>query len=268
MLTAFAQRAKIARVCVHSSDPSDSHFLSSVLQNISPLSHFDTAPYRFVRPRPRAAWEDPNTSKSHLIQQLGWLTVSCIFFAHMWTKWYRLTSFHDRWCLGVCASSPERGPIHVHGKFSMSNMGVISGSCFKFRFLHFDIISIARIHLHAWWVDSLPARPSVLSIMNSFSCLLLCFMLIGSKVFKSAPKDACFSFKLVSMVLACTGGGILVPIFINQIPVTLANDAYPIAVLVSFVIHYYFPIVREVVNISPIVKVCWSSSSGYCKWMN
>jgi len=81
-------------------------------------------------------------------------------------------------------------------------------------------------------------------------------MLIGSKVFKSAPKDACFSFKLVSMVLACTGGGILVPIFINQIPVTLANDAYPIAVLVSFVIHYYFPIVREVVNISPIVKAC------------
>lgn len=78
----------------------------------------------------------------------------------------------------------------------------------------------------------------------------------GSKVFKSTPKDACFSFKLVSMVLACTGGGILVPIFINQIPVTLANDAYPVAILVSFVIHYYFPVVREVVNISPIVKAC------------
>lgn len=92
--------------------------------------------------------------------------------------------------------------------------------------------------------------------MTSFSCPLLYSVLIGSKVFTSAPKDACFSFKLVSMVLACTGGGILVPIFINAIPVPLSNDAYPIAILASFVIHYYFPIVREVVNISPIVKAC------------
>jgi len=57
------------------------------------------------------------------------------------------------------------------------------------------------------------------------------------------------------MILTCTGGGILVPLFINAIPVPLANDAYPIAILVSFAIHYYFPIVWEVVALSPMVKV-------------
>ncbi|KAL7476031.1 hypothetical protein ACHAW6_001922 [Cyclotella cf. meneghiniana] len=56
------------------------------------------------------------------------------------------------------------------------------------------------------------------------------------------------------MILACTGGGILVPLFINGIPVPLANDAYPIAILVSFAIHHYFPIVGEVINLAPAVK--------------
>lgn len=57
------------------------------------------------------------------------------------------------------------------------------------------------------------------------------------------------------MILACTGGGILVPLFINKIPVPMANDAYPIAILISFAIHYYFPVVWEVVTLSPMVKV-------------
>lgn len=57
------------------------------------------------------------------------------------------------------------------------------------------------------------------------------------------------------MIMACTGGGILVPLFINAIPVPMANDAYPIAILTSFAIHYYFPIVWEVVGLSPMVKV-------------
>merc|ERR1712194_732331 len=87
-------------------------------------------------------------------------------------------------------------------------------------------------------------------------CMLGYTFLHGSKVFASAPKEASFSFKLVSMLFACTGGGILVPLFINAIPVPLANDAYPIAILTSFAIHYYFPIVWEVVNLSPMVKAC------------
>ena len=91
------------------------------------------------------------------------------------------------------------------------------------------------------------------------------YILIGSKVFAAAPKGAAFSYKLVSMILTCTGGGILVPLFINAIPVPLANDAYPIAILVSFAIHYYFPIVWEVVALSPMVKV---RSMGICIRVN
>lgn len=81
-----------------------------------------------------------------------------------------------------------------------------------------------------------------------------CNIYSGSKVF-AAAKDAPVSYKLVSMILACTGGGILVPIFINGIPVPLANDAYPIAILVSFCIHHYYPIIGDVMKIAPIFKV-------------
>jgi len=56
------------------------------------------------------------------------------------------------------------------------------------------------------------------------------------------------------MILACTGGGILVPIFLNTIPVPLAIDAYPIAILISFGLHTYFPVLREVVELSSIFK--------------
>ena len=57
------------------------------------------------------------------------------------------------------------------------------------------------------------------------------------------------------MIMACTGGGILVPIFINSVPVPLAQDAYPIAIMTSFSIHSYFPILREVVALSPVFRV-------------
>ena len=57
------------------------------------------------------------------------------------------------------------------------------------------------------------------------------------------------------MILACTGGGILVPIFINGIPVPLAQDSYPIAIFTSFLLHLYFPIMREVLELSPVFKV-------------
>mmetsp|Transcript_16485 Transcript_16485/g.25165 ORF Transcript_16485/g.25165 Transcript_16485/m.25165 type:complete len:224 (+) Transcript_16485:311-982(+) len=76
----------------------------------------------------------------------------------------------------------------------------------------------------------------------------------GCKVFSSVPPTASLSYKFVSMLLACTGGGILVPIFINSIPVPLCTDAYPIAIFTSFLLHNYFPILRGVVKESTIVK--------------
>jgi uncharacterized membrane protein YeiH len=54
------------------------------------------------------------------------------------------------------------------------------------------------------------------------------------------------------MILACTGGGILVPIFINSIPVPLSTDAYPVAILVSFLLHLAFPILRDVMKYSTL----------------
>jgi len=56
------------------------------------------------------------------------------------------------------------------------------------------------------------------------------------------------------MLLACTGGGILVPIFLNTIPVPLAIDAYPIAIVISFGLHTYCPVLREVAELSAIFK--------------
>ena len=47
----------------------------------------------------------------------------------------------------------------------------------------------------------------------------------------------------------------MVPIFINGIPVPLANDAYPIAIITSFAIHHYFPILREVMKLSNVMMV-------------
>jgi hypothetical protein len=52
-----------------------------------------------------------------------------------------------------------------------------------------------------------------------------------------------------------TGGGILVPIFINAIPVPLAQDAYPIAIAVSFTLHSYFPILKDILALSPFFQV-------------
>ena len=58
----------------------------------------------------------------------------------------------------------------------------------------------------------------------------------------------------MALALQCTGGGILVPIFINSVPVTLGTDAYPICIFISFLLHTYMPIVRDVCKISPIFK--------------
>ena len=68
------------------------------------------------------------------------------------------------------------------------------------------------------------------------------------------PKGSAPSFVFVNHFLACTGGGILIPIFINAIPVPLASDLYPLAIISSFLIHSYFPIVREVLGLSKLFK--------------
>mmetsp|Transcript_3360 Transcript_3360/g.5978 ORF Transcript_3360/g.5978 Transcript_3360/m.5978 type:complete len:246 (-) Transcript_3360:341-1078(-) len=115
----------------------------------------------------------------------------------------------------------------------------------------------AMVDPTAWMIDNDISdflRVQQTSVL--YMCMLGYTFLHGSKVFAAAPKNASFSYKLVSMIFACTGGGILVPLFINKIPVPIANDAYPIAIMISFSIHYYFPVVWEVVTLVPWVKAC------------
>ena len=105
-----------------------------------------------------------------------------------------------------------------------------------------------------------------------YMCMIGYTFLHGCKVFKkiggnsSNEKKTFSAYKLITMMLACTGGGILVPIFLNTIPVTIAIDAYPIAILVSFVIHTYFPILREVVELSPYFKVSKKETKRNVCW--
>jgi len=60
------------------------------------------------------------------------------------------------------------------------------------------------------------------------------------------------------MIFQCTGGGILVPICINAIPVPMAQDAYPIAILTSYLLHENFAILREILKLSSILKMAFS----------
>lgn len=87
-----------------------------------------------------------------------------------------------------------------------------------------------------------------------YMCMVGYTFLHGCKVFKKLKADTPATYKFVNLAMACTGGGILVPIFLNTIPVTLAIDAYPIAILASFLIHTYIPSLREVVELSDIFK--------------
>jgi len=94
-----------------------------------------------------------------------------------------------------------------------------------------------------------------------YMCMFGYTYMHGCKVFgklSSAPAVS-LSYTFVSMAFACTGGGILVPLFINSIPVPLCTDAYPIAITVSTLLHLSFPILREVVKLSPIVKTMFLS---------
>ena len=95
---------------------------------------------------------------------------------------------------------------------------------------------------------------SVFSLIDyGYSFALRC-ILIGVKVFKACEGKS-ISYKFVMMSLACTGGGILVPIFVNGVPVLISNDAYPIAIAISFALHQYFPVLRDVLSHSDILTV-------------
>lgn len=47
----------------------------------------------------------------------------------------------------------------------------------------------------------------------------------------------------------------MVPLFINSIPVTLGTDAYPICIFISFLLHHYLPVLRDILAHSKIFKV-------------
>jgi hypothetical protein len=107
----------------------------------------------------------------------------------------------------------------------------------------------------SWIIDNVVSDFLLMPGGVLYMCMLGYTFMHGSKVFSMLPSDAPVSYKFISLLMACTGGGILVPIFLNGLPVPLANDAYPIAIITSFCLHYYFPILRDVANMSKIFKV-------------
>lgn len=106
-----------------------------------------------------------------------------------------------------------------------------------------------------WLIDSSIAE---VLLMNTHEIKYM-FMLVytyfhGYKLWGSLPPESSMSYKFIRMIFQCTGGGILVPLLINAIPVTLATDAYPIAITCSFLLHQYVPILREILGLSPVFK--------------
>lgn len=113
----------------------------------------------------------------------------------------------------------------------------------------------AEVDPTAWLIDSGFAEFLLLHTYEiKYMAMFGYTFLHGYKLFGTFSPTCSTSFKFISMLFQCTGGGILVPIFINSIPVPLAQDAYPVAILVSFLIHNYFPVLREVMSLSPVFK--------------
>lgn len=107
----------------------------------------------------------------------------------------------------------------------------------------------------AWVVDNSFAEFLTVGTLGiKFMCMLGYTFYHGYKVFSKLPADSATSYKFVNHFMACTGGGILVPIFINLVPVPLSSDLYPLAIISSFAIHYYFPIVRQILGLSALFK--------------
>lgn len=114
---------------------------------------------------------------------------------------------------------------------------------------------VAMVDDTAWMVDNSFAE---FVLMNApeikYMCMVGYTFYLGNKVFGNFKPTDSTSFRFVQMFMACTGGGIIVPIFINAIPVPLMVDAYPIAITFSFLIHSFFPVVRDVMKLSPVFK--------------
>lgn len=108
----------------------------------------------------------------------------------------------------------------------------------------------------AWMLDN-PISEFILmhTIEIKFMCMIAYCFLGGVKVFSTVKSDASPSFKFISLIFTCTGGGIFVPIFLNKIPVPLADDYYISAIVIAYCIHTYFPIVREVYKLSNVFQV-------------
>jgi hypothetical protein len=90
-------------------------------------------------------------------------------------------------------------------------------------------------------------------MLFSLICFLFFFSSIGCKLFGTLPPNSSMAYKYISMILQCTGGGILVPLLLNSIPVPIGQDSYPIMITISFLIHYYFPMLRDVTHQSSIL---------------
>ncbi|GKY91714.1 hypothetical protein MPSEU_000143200 [Mayamaea pseudoterrestris] len=107
-----------------------------------------------------------------------------------------------------------------------------------------------------WLIDSGFAEFLLLNTyMIKYMCMFGYTFLHGCKLYSKLESELVSrSYKFISLVLACTGGGTLVPIILNSIPVALSVDAYAIAILASFLVHEYVPILREVLNHSNILK--------------
>lgn len=106
-----------------------------------------------------------------------------------------------------------------------------------------------------WMIDNSFADFVLMPNMPvTFMCMVGYAFFGANKVFSTAPPNASIAFKFVSVIMTCTGGGILVPIFINGVPVPLANDWFIIAMIVALAIHHFCPVLREVYKLSPIFQ--------------
>uniref|UniRef100_A0A7S2EDN4 Uncharacterized protein n=1 Tax=Trieres chinensis TaxID=1514140 RepID=A0A7S2EDN4_TRICV len=107
----------------------------------------------------------------------------------------------------------------------------------------------------AWVLDNSVAPFLLMSTPSiRYMCMFGYAMFHGNKIFSGLPASSSTAFKFVSYVMACVGGGIIVPILLNGLPVALANDALVLAMLSAFGIHLYFPILREVFKLSDLLK--------------
>lgn len=95
-------------------------------------------------------------------------------------------------------------------------------------------------------------------LMHTHEIKVMCMfgyaLLNGYKLYPKFPDQCALSYRFISMILANTGGGILVPIFINAIPVSL-SDTYPIVIIMAVILHELYPILREVIGKSPVFKI-------------